>query len=636
MFIARHKKNLVLHMVLGTFVMVGFFTNPVTAKDCAYLGHYLAPFNLPVDEWPEVMVGPPPGVVRQKEVGPQDCSIISERIIHTAEGVPYRQVTVGISGTVFGYTDVIGRRSDNFADHFFIAQTEGMFGPFIPGIARYGYSEETPAGVEILIPQDPENWNGILWVLAHGGSNYSSLNFRPRKPGKFNRYQNTGQFAGELIDRGYAVSWTRRSGTGVANPTDAMEEAVLYTDVTVGGPGKIGMGLNNSTALLRDYTVITRNFIEEQLGRRPRAILWRGHSAGGALGRSFNLIPGMNTDHDGKQLFQGFYISDTAGGRGAPTYFYEGKVLDKIGTYQIFPSEKDYLTFSEDQVRFMAPVIETAHAAYAGNKTTTVPRISKRIPTPYIELKRENARLYAEKGLNPIWRFFEIADVSHGDAAGVLNRWPEMAAEMIDIGGVSLALKEALVQWVLDGKEPPATRVDAADVWAVNPDAGPAIRLPESACPRGIFREYMADPSGRLLTSSAVFIPYLTRPVPQANAYMMANENWVKVWNAEAQAMVGTDFQEEWLEPLDGRGYLVDMTGSFTRRTRPTIEQAWKIRYRRGYKTGVLTPYESLTRARYLSCVTKVAADLYADRLLTKEALDWYIEKAMTDDIGVD
>ena len=57
----------------------------------------------------------------------------------------------------------------------------------------------------------------------------------------------------------------------------------------------------------------------------------------------------------------------------------------------------------------------------------------------------------------------------------------------------------------------------------------------------------MADPNGRLLTSSAVFIPYLTMPVPQANAYMMANENWVKVWNAEAQAMVGKDFQEEWL-----------------------------------------------------------------------------------------
>jgi hypothetical protein len=344
----------------------------------------------------------------------------------------------------------------------------------------------------------------------------------------------------------------------------------------------------------------------------------------------------MNSDHDGKQLFSGFYLSDTAGGRGAPTYFYTGEVVDKIGSYRIVPSDRDYLTFSEDQAKFMAPVIETGHAAYAGTLTTTVPRISERLITTYIELKRENARLYAEKGLDRIWRFYEIADVSHGDAAGLSNSWPEMAAEMIDIGGVSLALKEALVNWVLHGKEPPATRADAADVWAANPKAGPAIRLPESACPRGVYREYMKDPRGRILSSSAVFIPYLTMRVPQANAHNMSNKRWAAVWNEEAQAMTGTDFKEEWLEPLDGRGYLVDMTGSFTRRTRPTIEQAWHQRYRKGYKTGVLAPDDTLTRERYASCVTQVASELHASGLLTKEALDWYLEKAQTDDIGVE
>jgi hypothetical protein len=43
-----------------------------------------------------------------------------------------------------------------------------------------------------------------------------------------------------------------------------------------------------------------------------------------------------------------------------------------------------------------------------------------------------------------------------------------------------------------------------------------------------------------------------------------------------------------------------------------------------------------LTRDRYVACVTDVATKLHADRLLTDVALDWYLEKARTDEIGVD
>jgi hypothetical protein len=70
--------------------------------------------------------------------------------------------------------------------------------------------------------------------------------------------------------------------------------------------------------------------------------------------------------------------------------------------------------------------------------------------------------------------------------------------------------------------------------------------------------------------------------------------------------------------------------------TRPSIEQIWHIRYRRGMKTGVLRPYEKLTRENYVSCVTGVVTKLNAERLLTAEAKEWYIEKAGTDDLGID
>ncbi|MGY8815775.1 MAG: hypothetical protein ACKVHQ_13835, partial [Gammaproteobacteria bacterium] len=71
-------------------------------NNCEYLKQYLAPYELPVDEWPTSMAGPPPGEVEQRLVGPETCSILKDEIINNASGVPYRHVIIGISGTVFG------------------------------------------------------------------------------------------------------------------------------------------------------------------------------------------------------------------------------------------------------------------------------------------------------------------------------------------------------------------------------------------------------------------------------------------------------------------------------------------------------------------------------------------------------
>jgi hypothetical protein len=131
----------------------------------------------------------------------------------------------------------------------------------------------------------------------------------------------------------------------------------------------------------------------------------------------------------------------------------------------------------------------------------------------------------------------------------------------------------------------------------------------------------MNRPDGTAVGSSpALFVPYLNEPVPQVN------ENQKRP----------PGFKDEWLEPLDRKGYLVDMTGSNHRMTRPSIQQIWHVRYREGKKTGILRPDEALTRERYVDCVTGVVNQLRADGLLTEEARRWYIAKAATDDIGVD
>jgi hypothetical protein len=605
-------------------------------NDCEYLKQYMAPYELSVDEWPTSMAGPPPGEVEQRLVGPETCTIEKDEIIKNASGVPYRHVIIGISGTVFGYTakdslllPPLGTgekgegRENTFSDHVFILQARGNMGPYVPGVARYNYAKKTPNSVEILIPVKASDWNGNLWVLVHGASHFSPLTFFPRKPNQFNRYTEASESAGALMDMGSAVVWTRRDATGnnelVAK--DVSNVITLDDGTQLGVPGTKSMGLNNSMSLIRDYTLISRNFIEEQLGKKPEAVFFRGHSAGGATGRGFLLIKGMNTDYDGNKLYDGFYLDDSAGGRGAPTYFWNATVVDEVGAFRLEPSETDQLIFDEDQTRFMSPVIETVHAAYSGGNTSTVPRIFERVYPTYANYKRENARLNIEKGLGDRWKTYEIADVSHGDATSEAKRYPKLAKDMVDIGGIAIALEQALVDWVRHGKIPPESRVEARDVWELDPNVGPAIQLPETACPRGIFRTYMNRPDGTSVGSSpALFVPYLTDLRPQINA------------NQDRPP----GFKEEWLEPLNRDGYLVDMTNSGHRMTRPNIEQVWHQRYREDKKTGTLRPYENLTRERYVECVTGVVTKLSADGLLTTEAERWYIEKAKSDEIGVD
>ncbi len=628
-------RPLLRFITLLTFILCT--GNAAAQEGCKYLERYMAPPAMPAEEWNAAMAGPKPGEVEQRLVGPESCTIVEEKIIKNAHGVPYRQITMGIQGTVFGYSAKNSRllppigtgedgegRENTFDDQIFIMQARGNMGPYVPGVGRYRYTEQTPTSIEILIPQNPADWNGNMWILVHGAASYPALQFFPREAGKFNRYTEASESAGPLIDMGSVVIWTRRDATGTDEDTvkegDPLSNTVLLDDGTeMGLPGTTLMGLNNNLGLIRDFTEISRNYVKEQLGKGPEALFFRGHSAGGASGRSFLIVKGMNTDHQGKKLFDGFYLDDSAGGRGAPTYFWDATVVDETGAFRLQPTEKDQLSFDADQRRYMAPVIETIHAAYSGGNTSTVPQIFERVYPTYANYKRENARLNIEKGLGDLWKSYEIADVSHGDATSEAKRYPELAKDMVDIGSIAIVLEQALVDWVRNGKKPPETRVEAVDVWEADPKTGPAIQLPETACPRGIFRTYMNRPDGTSVGSSpALFVPFLTELRPQINS------------NQDRPP----GFNDEWLEPLNREGYLVDMTDSGQRDTRPTIEQVWHQRYREGKKTGILRPYENLTRERYVECVSGVVTALHKDGLLTPEAKDWYIEKAKTDVIG--
>ena len=114
----------------------------------------------------------------------------------------------------------------------------------------------------------------------------------------------------------------------------------------------------------------------------------------------------------------------------------------------------------------------------------------------------------------------------------------------------------------------------------------PGVRLPEVACPLGLYHQYPAS---------------------------------------QGAGGVGTTgfarFDGKGLEPLDGRGVFVDMNLNRYRDARETVTQAWR-------RLGLLSRGESFSRERYTACVASVVEGLRARRLLSEQIADLYKREA--------
>ncbi len=166
---------------------------------------------------------------------------------------------------------------------------------------------------------------------------------------------------------------------------------------------------------------------------------------------------------------------------------------------------------------------------------------------------------------------------------------------------------------------PEPTRSDAYDLGDEDGDGqieNPAVALPEIACPTGVYYEF---PEGVRGPGRTGFASYLRKRQPAVNA------------DTES---LPPGFDEEWLEPLDSRGYLVDMNKNHVRDTRDSITEAWQRRAREGKKYGVLGPEEVLAHVRYVSCVARVASEFLEQNLLSESAVLDYIRKAINSDVG--
>ncbi len=425
----------------------------VVAVACAWLPG-LAQAAEAADEKPVSCLpsAPPPSVIGNAKIGIDSCEIVAESIVLNQRGKKFRRLEIWLGGTVNGWAVADkAAKMTYFTDGPDIVFPQfGVTATPSHGVGRYpppkGAPSSFPDGhaMTLLLPADPKDWNGKIFITAHGAGSYAKLGeLVPRDPQPHQAAENF--YAGLMIDKGYAVAHTMRSAAMVGG-----DVKVTLDDGTV-LPG--GFNVSSNASLVLPWIALAKKMTAEAMGSAPRRTYFYGHSAGAMLGHLINYWPGLNRGADGKRVIDGFLMDDPGGGMWLPTLVRNGKDV-------LFTSEADRQLFAKQ--------IDVAHQLYLGESGD------------FLVKKRENAGLLVQKGLGDRNRLYEVRGVSHFDA-----NYPA-AAELphsgVDMSGLFSELIDHLDTWVDADEPPPPTMSD-------DPALGhghAAIALPINACPLGV------------------------------------------------------------------------------------------------------------------------------------------------------
>jgi alpha/beta hydrolase family protein len=418
-----------------------------------------------VDSAPCNEFAPAAKTVMGKSVGIEQCQIISEETVFNIKGQKFRRVEILLTGTVEGWASLEkGSRAIYFTDGpDFVFPQSGLNGPRGHGIGRF--EGATGHGLTIFYPEDARQWNGKLFMTAHGAGSYASIgSLVARDPkAKFNGLQDVNRYVTLMIDKGYAVAHTMRSADrSRGDVTVTLEDGSVLKNYN----------LSSHAGLLTSWTQLARNFIGKRVGAAPKRIYFYGHSAGGFWGRQVNYQPGANVDA-GRPLIDGFLLDDAGSGLWLP---------------KLMVNNQDVLFAANEERQRFAKQIDTTHMLYSGDTGD------------YLANKRENARMLRAKGLGDKHRLYEFRGVSHFDAGQ--NSRLDLVSQTLDLTGLFDALIDRLDAWVDMDVAPPPTKSDLVELGGAGKngvDANPAIALPEVACPLGVYYVYPpgVDPGRR-------------------------------------------------------------------------------------------------------------------------------------------
>jgi hypothetical protein len=428
--------------------------------------------------------------VAGRSLGADQCKVVSEVKVFNIRGRVFERLELRISGNVEGWAVKEGRRGNYFnnAPDIVFVQSQNS-GRRFKGVGRY--EAKSGHGISLFYPVNRKDWNGKLFVTAHGAGAYSSVGtLAPRNPSAdFNSLLNVNRFVGLLIDKGYAVAHTLRSAQREGGDVVAQLEDGSTLKVNV----------STHTDFLSDMTKTAVNVVQTKLGAKPSKTYFYGFSAGAFLGRLAQYQPGSNRADDGSAMFDAFLLDDAGGGDWRPILTVDGK--DTL------------LAGADDKQRFR-PQIDITHQLDVGDGEGSLKK------------KRENAVLLKQKGLADKHRVYEIKGLAHIDA-GLVSR-ADHVSQALDLGGIMDALVDRLDQWVISGKEPPPSRAEIPSLGGKSE----AVALPEIACPLGvyhIFPEVLGDSlRGGQETAFAAFDGVNLEPLNARGKLIDMNGNGVR------------------------------------------------------------------------------------------------------------
>ena len=286
------------------------------------------------------------------------------------------------------------------------------------------------------------------------------------------------------------------------------------------------------------------------------------------------LDPQLNRDADGKNTFDGMLWDDVGGGMFLPFLIRDGQDV-------LFRT-------AEEKARFIKS-IEIAHQAYPNayyeHQTweMDISNIPEKVSPVYLVNKRTRARMMHDKGLDDVYRIYEVRGVSHngGDSLPESNRRGDV--EILNLSRLLDGLVDVMDNWVEKGIAPVASKSDV-DIGSGN--LSNALSMPEVACPLGVYYAFPRSQGDGGVGSTGLAL-----------------------------------FDGGSLEPVNGVMVSVDMNGNGRRDKRETMTEAWR-------RLGLLKPGETFSRDKYVACVQAAVATLRKENLLSEKGEDRYVQEA--------
>jgi len=521
--------------------------------------------------------------VNGKLIGQED--VLIEEVVITDSGRQYRRLDVGVTGTLEGWIVKEGLRSDHFASNpEFVFTQDGNVDRRFHGVLRYEASKGT--AVTLIYPEAGTEWNRKLFVTVHGSFKAFSdgslkpwnENYNPAQP-----WWDISPYERLMLDKGYALAKTRRNAA-LGTPGD-------YSVTLDNGEILERRSLNIHAGLLLDLIRLTENIMKARLGEKPVRTYWYGHSAGGMNGRLVNYVPGLNLDENGEPIIDGFLNHDTGGGMYIP-------IVEEDGV--------DTLLVTEEQRRRFVNTIEIPHLLNTNRRDLRGGIVPQWMSPVMLINQRRSISILKEKGLGEKMRQYEVRGVSHmpegyfseAELLAFLSQIDiDLDVALLDLSGLMDGLIDLLDHWVEQGIAPPATQSDWLELGDVDGDGvneNEAIALPEIACPLGIYYPYP--------TGTHQYPPGITELIGGFFTGFAA-------------------FDDQRLEPQDGRGVFVDMNLNRYLDHRESVDQAW-------HRLGLLEPGEKFSRSKYQACVEAAVDKLQQKKLITERVAARYIQQA--------